>query len=148
MMNWWYLFCIHVETNCCAVQASDEWTVTERWLQERNARIYPNSFGANQFKILGYQWRVMRFNDHTRQSVAKVMACYRSSGDTGMYLMQQPHCLAVPCEFTSIFWWNLDDHNRSVLGFTSRYHLYLLIHNTEKSIHMHNTNTQCTHTSW
>uniref|UniRef100_A0A0E0PBG9 Uncharacterized protein n=2 Tax=Oryza TaxID=4527 RepID=A0A0E0PBG9_ORYRU len=60
--------------------ASDEWTVTERWLQERNARIYPNSFGANQFKILGYQWRVMRFNDHTRQSVAKVMACYRSSG--------------------------------------------------------------------
>uniref|UniRef100_A0A0D9W724 Uncharacterized protein n=1 Tax=Leersia perrieri TaxID=77586 RepID=A0A0D9W724_9ORYZ len=76
--------------------ASDQWAVTERWLQERNAILYPNSTGADQFKILGYQWRVMRFNDHTRQSVAKVMACYRSSGDAGMYLMQQPHCLPVP----------------------------------------------------
>ncbi|KAF0923021.1 hypothetical protein E2562_002210 [Oryza meyeriana var. granulata] len=75
---------------------SDQWTVTERWLQERNAKIYPSSTSDDQFKILGYQWRVMRFNDDTRQSIAKVMACYRPSGDTVIYLMQQPHCLAVP----------------------------------------------------
>lgn len=76
--------------------ASDKWPLMERWLQERNSRIYPESTGADQFKILGYQWRVMRFNDHTRQSTAKVMACYRSPGDRALYSMQQPHCLAVP----------------------------------------------------
>ncbi|KAL6652408.1 hypothetical protein ACP70R_011333 [Stipagrostis hirtigluma subsp. patula] len=76
--------------------ASEEWPAVERWLQERNARIYPDSTGADQFKILGYQWRVMRFNDHTRQSTAKVMAFYKTSGHPSFYLMQQPHCLAVP----------------------------------------------------
>ncbi|KAL5214779.1 hypothetical protein ABZP36_003931, partial [Zizania latifolia] len=76
---------------------SDQWASTERLLQERIAIIYPNSTDAGQFKILGYQWRVMRFNDHTRQSTAKVLACYRSLGDDiAMYLMQQPHCLSVP----------------------------------------------------
>uniref|UniRef100_A0A453CEW7 S-adenosyl-L-methionine-dependent methyltransferase superfamily protein n=1 Tax=Aegilops tauschii subsp. strangulata TaxID=200361 RepID=A0A453CEW7_AEGTS len=76
--------------------ASDQWPVMERWLQERNLAIYPESSGADQFKILGYQWRVMRFNDHTRQSTAKVMACYRFGGDRALYSMQQPNCLAVP----------------------------------------------------
>ena len=81
-------------------QASDQWPAIERRLQERNSVIYPESTVAGQFKILGYQWRVMRFNDHTRQSTAKVMACYRSGGDRALYSMQQPNCLAVPCEFT------------------------------------------------
>jgi hypothetical protein len=81
-------------------QASDQWPAVQRWLQERNAKLYPESAGADQFKILGYQWRVMRFNDHTRQSTAKVMTCYRTGSLRSLYLMQQPHCLAVPCEFT------------------------------------------------
>uniref|UniRef100_A0ACD5V3L7 Uncharacterized protein n=1 Tax=Avena sativa TaxID=4498 RepID=A0ACD5V3L7_AVESA len=76
--------------------ANDQWPVMERWLQERNSVIYPESTSSDQFKILGYQWRVMRFNDHTRQSTAKVMACYRSGGDRALYSMQQPNCLAVP----------------------------------------------------
>ncbi|KAL6903523.1 hypothetical protein ACP4OV_004336 [Aristida adscensionis] len=76
--------------------ASEQWPAAERWLQERNASIYQESTGASQFKILGYQWRVMRFNDHTRQSTVKVMTCYRSSDHPAIYLMQQPHCLAVP----------------------------------------------------
>ncbi|KAF8704153.1 hypothetical protein HU200_031646 [Digitaria exilis] len=76
--------------------ASEHWPAMERWLQERNARLYPESAGADQFKILGYQWRVMRFNDHTRQSTAKVMTCYRTSGQRSLFLMQQPHVLAVP----------------------------------------------------
>uniref|UniRef100_A0A0A9FQN6 Uncharacterized protein n=1 Tax=Arundo donax TaxID=35708 RepID=A0A0A9FQN6_ARUDO len=42
----------------------------------------------------------MCFNDHTQQSTAKVMACYRTLGHPSLYLMQQPNCLAVPCEFT------------------------------------------------
>lgn len=79
-----------------SIPASDQWPVMERWLQERNLAMYPESSGADQFKILGYQWRVMRFNDHTRQSTAKVMACYRSGGDRALYSMQQPNCLAVP----------------------------------------------------
>ena len=74
----------------------------ETWLHERNARLYPESAGVDQFKILGYQWRVMRFNDHTRQSTVKVMTCYRTSGQRSLFLMQQPHVLAVPCEFTCI----------------------------------------------
>jgi len=81
-------------------QASEHWPATERWLQERNARLYPESASSDQFKVLGYQWRVMRFNDHTRQSTAKVMTCYRTSGQRSLFLMQQPHVLAVPCEFT------------------------------------------------
>ena len=90
----------------------------ERWLQERNLAIYPESSGADQFKILGYQWRVMRFNDHTRQSTAKVMACYRSGGDRALYSMQQPNCLAVPCEFTcTMFIPMLIDDNISMLVF-------------------------------
>ena len=44
----------------------------------------------------------MRFNDHTRQSTVKVMTCYRTSGQRSLFLMQQPHVLAVPCEFTCI----------------------------------------------
>ncbi|CAM0903839.1 unnamed protein product [Alopecurus aequalis] len=76
--------------------ASDQWPVIERRLQERNSVLYPQSTVADHFKILGYQWRVMRFNDHTRQSTAKVMACYRSGGDRALYSMQQPDCLAVP----------------------------------------------------
>lgn len=72
----------------------------ERWLQESNSRLYPESASSDQFKVLGYQWRVMRFNDHTRQSTAKVMTCYRTSGQRSLFLMQQPHVLAVPCEFT------------------------------------------------
>ncbi|CAD6263085.1 unnamed protein product [Miscanthus lutarioriparius] len=76
--------------------ASEHWPATERWLQERNARLYPESASSDQFKVLGYQWRVMRFNDHTRQSTAKVMTCYRTSGQRSLFLMQQPHVLAVP----------------------------------------------------
>ncbi|XP_006653593.1 uncharacterized protein LOC102706841 [Oryza brachyantha] len=87
---------VSVSAYPASLPANDQRTIIERWLQERNERIHPDSTGTDQFKILGYQWRVMRFNDHTRQSVAKVMACYRSLGDAGIYLMQQPHCLAVP----------------------------------------------------
>lgn len=50
------------------------------------------------FKILGYQWRSLRFNDDTRQSTVKVMAACRELQPSSVFYMQQPHCLAVPCD--------------------------------------------------
>ncbi|XP_020084536.1 uncharacterized protein LOC109707571 isoform X1 [Ananas comosus] len=76
--------------------APEQWLAVEKWLQERYAKIHPEFDHHGEFKILGYQWRVLRFNDNTRQSTAKVMASYRKSDPTSLYLMQQPHCLAVP----------------------------------------------------
>ncbi|KAK8950765.1 hypothetical protein KSP39_PZI004266 [Platanthera zijinensis] len=49
-----------------------------------------------KFKVLGYQWRALRFNDDTRQSTVKTMAAYREADPMSLYLMQLPHCLAVP----------------------------------------------------
>ncbi|KAJ0967500.1 hypothetical protein J5N97_024417 [Dioscorea zingiberensis] len=76
--------------------APEQWPTIERWLQERYAKIHPEFDQNGQFKILGYQWRVLRFNDNTRQSTAKIMAACRSTDYASLYLMQQPHCLAVP----------------------------------------------------
>ncbi|KAM0949373.1 putative S-adenosyl-L-methionine-dependent methyltransferase [Dioscorea sansibarensis] len=76
--------------------APEHWPAIERWLQERNAKIHPEVEHNEQFKILGYQWRVLRFNDNTRQSTAKIMAACRSTDYASIYLMQQPFCLAVP----------------------------------------------------
>ncbi|XP_038724271.1 uncharacterized protein LOC120015790 isoform X2 [Tripterygium wilfordii] len=72
------------------------WPETEKWLQRRYAEIHPGHEHNDSFRILGYQWRTLRFNDDTRQSTAKVMAAYRESEPGSVCLMQQPHCLAVP----------------------------------------------------
>lgn len=58
--------------------------------------MHPGYGDGGKLKVLGYQWRVLRFNDVTRQSTAKVMAAYRENMPGVVYLMQQPHCLAVP----------------------------------------------------
>ncbi|KAK7279179.1 hypothetical protein RJT34_24225 [Clitoria ternatea] len=72
------------------------WSRTERWLQQRCEDVHPGYGDAGKLKVLGYQWRVLRFNNVTRQSTAKVMATYREKEPGVVYLMQQPHCLAVP----------------------------------------------------
>lgn len=56
-----------------------------------------------KFKILGYQWRALRFNDDTRQSTVKVMAACRKLQPSSVFYMQQPHCLAVPCDLLTLF---------------------------------------------
>lgn len=71
----------------------------ERWLQQRCAEIYPSYGGNTRFKVLGYQWRTLRFNEDTRQSTVKVMAACRESEPGSVCYMQQAHCLAVPCKF-------------------------------------------------
>lgn len=72
------------------------WPETERWLEQRYAEVRPGYEQRERFRILGYQWRALRFNEDTRQSAVKVMAAYKESEPSSICLMQQPHCLAVP----------------------------------------------------
>lgn len=58
--------------------------------------MHPGYGDGGILRVLGYQWRVLRFNDDTRQSTAKVMLAYNQNNPDLVYLMQQPHCLAVP----------------------------------------------------
>ncbi|KAK4266214.1 hypothetical protein QN277_027169 [Acacia crassicarpa] len=72
------------------------WSEKESWLKCRYEETHPAHDCRQQLRILGYQWRVLRFNDDTRQSAVKVMATYQETKPDSIYLMQQPHCLAVP----------------------------------------------------
>ncbi|KAJ8763888.1 hypothetical protein K2173_003670 [Erythroxylum novogranatense] len=72
------------------------WPTTEKWLQERFTKLHPGLEHDGRFRIIGYQWRTLHFNDNTFQSTVKVMAFYQESQPSSICLMQQPHCLAVP----------------------------------------------------
>ncbi|XP_015086722.1 uncharacterized protein LOC107029791 [Solanum pennellii] len=72
------------------------WGKTENWLQKRYEKMYPRDEQEGNFRILGYQWRNLHFNEETRQSTVKIMAAYRDSAPGSIYLMQQAECLAVP----------------------------------------------------
>ncbi|MED6187522.1 hypothetical protein PIB30_077230 [Stylosanthes scabra] len=72
------------------------WPSVERWLQQRWEQVHVGCGDRGNLKVLGYEWRVLRFNDVTRQSTAKVMAAYQEDKPESVYLMQQPQCLAVP----------------------------------------------------
>ncbi|PHU21542.1 hypothetical protein BC332_06649 [Capsicum chinense] len=72
------------------------WARTENWLQKRYEKIYPRREHEGNFRILGYQWRNLHFNDETRQSTVKIMAAYRDIHPGFIFLMQQAECLAVP----------------------------------------------------
>ncbi|CAJ2677452.1 unnamed protein product [Trifolium pratense] len=73
-----------------------EWSKMERWLQQRCEEAHPGYGNEGNLRVLGYQWRALRFNDDTRQSTTKVMLTCRENKPELVYLMQQPHCLAVP----------------------------------------------------
>ncbi|KAI3746698.1 hypothetical protein L6452_09137 [Arctium lappa] len=72
------------------------WYKTENWLRQRYAELHPGGEQNVVFRILGYQWRTLRFNEDTRQSTAKVMAAYKESDPGSLFLRQEAHCLAVP----------------------------------------------------
>lgn len=73
------------------------WYKTENWLRQRYAELHdPGGEQHVVFRILGYQWRTLRFNEDTRQSTAKVMAAYKESDPGSLFLRQEAHCLAVP----------------------------------------------------
>uniref|UniRef100_A0A7I4B0K6 PABS domain-containing protein n=1 Tax=Physcomitrium patens TaxID=3218 RepID=A0A7I4B0K6_PHYPA len=80
---------ISVTAHPASTPIPEEWAVVEKELQERQA-----SRGHGQFKVLGYEWRVLRFNSITRQSVAKVMAVTNDQPPTEVFLVQQPNCIA------------------------------------------------------
>lgn len=88
-------------TLCVILQKRDDWPETEKWLQQRFAKVHSNCDHQEHFGILGYQWRTLRFNDDTRQSTVKVMAAYQKSKAGSVFFMQQADCLAVPCKFIS-----------------------------------------------
>nr|XP_043626839.1 uncharacterized protein LOC122598312 [Erigeron canadensis] len=75
---------------------ASHWYKTENWLNQRYAELHPSSEQNLRFRILGYQWRALRFNDDTRQSTVKVMAAYTESDPGSIFLRQEPHCLAIP----------------------------------------------------
>ncbi|XP_065862971.1 uncharacterized protein [Euphorbia lathyris] len=72
------------------------WPKTEKWLEQRYADINHGQERDACFRVLGYQWRALRFNDVTRQSTVKVMAAYKQSEPNSIFLMQQAHCVAAP----------------------------------------------------
>lgn len=72
------------------------WPETEKWLQQRYSEIHPGCQRNGTFRIIGYEWRALRFNTETRQSAVKIMAACRESDPGSVYFMQQAHCLAVP----------------------------------------------------
>lgn len=84
-------------------QSRMHWSRMERWLQQRCEEVHPGYGDGGILRVLGYQWRVLRFNDDTRQSTAKVMLAYNQNKPDLVYLMQQPHCLAVPCTLLNLY---------------------------------------------
>ncbi|KAL3828298.1 hypothetical protein ACJIZ3_017100 [Penstemon smallii] len=72
------------------------WARTENWLEQRYAEIYPGLKHDGRFRVSGYQWRTLHFNDYTRESTVKVMAAYKEDEPGSLRIMQQAHCLAVP----------------------------------------------------
>ncbi|WCJ24121.1 S-adenosyl-L-methionine-dependent methyltransferases superfamily protein [Euphorbia peplus] len=79
-----------------SIPSNIHWPKTEKWLHQRYADFIHDQQSDARFKVLGYQWRTLRFNDVTRQSTVKVMAAYKHSEPNSIFLMQQAHCVAVP----------------------------------------------------
>lgn len=87
---------VSVVAHPCSTPDAPQWRCMEHWLQRRYAEINPGNEKNGIFRVLGYQWRVLHFNDSTRQSAVKIMAACRTSAPSSVYIMQQPHILAVP----------------------------------------------------
>ncbi|XVF62773.1 hypothetical protein PTKIN_Ptkin09bG0035400 [Pterospermum kingtungense] len=87
---------VSVQAYHCSRPNKIFWPETERWLQQRYAEMNPGHEHSGDFRILGYQWRALRFNDNTNQSTVKIMAAYRETEPGSVFIMQQAQCLATP----------------------------------------------------
>ncbi|KAL8048277.1 hypothetical protein ABFX02_07G053500 [Erythranthe guttata] len=72
------------------------WPKTEKWLKQRHAELFPDSKDEGEFRVIGYEWRTLHFNDYTRESTVKILAARNEKEPGSLCFMQQAHCLAVP----------------------------------------------------
>ncbi|KAK6138763.1 hypothetical protein DH2020_027491 [Rehmannia glutinosa] len=87
---------VSVLAHPCSKPDRLHWARTEKWLEQRYAEMCPGFKHHGRFRVSGYEWRTLHFNDHTRQSTVKVLAAYREDEPGSLCFMQQAHCLAVP----------------------------------------------------
>ncbi|XP_057778195.1 uncharacterized protein LOC130996934 isoform X1 [Salvia miltiorrhiza] len=91
---------VSVLSHPCSKPDRFYWGKTEKWLQQRRDEIFPGSKNGGNFRVCGYEWRTLHFNDFTRESTVKVLVARteEEEGDEAgsVCVMQQPRCLAVP----------------------------------------------------
>ncbi|KAJ4827961.1 hypothetical protein Tsubulata_009488 [Turnera subulata] len=68
------------------------WPEKEEWLNKRYAEV-SDADCQERFKVVGFEWRTLYFNEKRNQSKVKVMAAYRESEPGSVFLMQQPNRL-------------------------------------------------------
>lgn len=87
---------VSVTAHPASIPTIEDWPGIEKQLQQKYKRLLGGLGACGRVRILGFQWRVLRFNSMTRESVAKVMSVYIDTDPSCLFLMQQPHCLAFP----------------------------------------------------
>ncbi|GLJ53861.1 hypothetical protein SUGI_1150150 [Cryptomeria japonica] len=87
---------VSVTAHPASFPTTEQWPVLEAKLQKKYERLPGVRETNDRVRILDYQWRVLRFNNKTRESVAKVVFIHTDSQPNRVFLMQQPHCLAFP----------------------------------------------------
>ncbi|KAJ4827962.1 hypothetical protein Tsubulata_009490 [Turnera subulata] len=65
------------------------WPEKEEWLNKRYAEV-SDADCQERFKVVGFEWRTLYFNEKEDQSKVKVMAACRESEPGSVFLMQQP----------------------------------------------------------
>ena len=92
------------------MQSRVNWLGSQKWHQQIYAEIHPDSANSGHFKVLGYQWRTLRFNDDIPQSTVKIMSVCREQDPSSLFFMQQARCLAVPCKFLHLFFFPIKNY--------------------------------------
>ncbi|KAL6532452.1 hypothetical protein OROGR_014422 [Orobanche gracilis] len=87
---------VSVLAHPCSKPDKFYWGRTEKWLEQRYAETCPDYKHGGKFRVSGYEWRTLHFNDFTRQSTVKIMSSYREEDPSSLFIMQQACCLAVP----------------------------------------------------
>ncbi|GFP83415.1 hypothetical protein PHJA_000484900 [Phtheirospermum japonicum] len=87
---------VSVRAHPCSRPDESHWARTEKWLEQRYAETSPGFKHDSKFRISGYEWRTLHFNEVTRQSTVKILTAYREEEPNSPFIMQQADCLAIP----------------------------------------------------
>ncbi|KAJ4832886.1 hypothetical protein Tsubulata_045376, partial [Turnera subulata] len=79
------------------------WPKKEEWLNKRYAEV-SDADCQERFKVVGFEWRTLYFNEKEDQSKVKVMAACRESEPGSVFLMQQPKRLHYQFEWYGESW--------------------------------------------